>query len=227
VTSWVGVKARLSENVAGPPTDPRGRCGRAQEASHALQPAGDDPRRSGGVADCARILPLLKPAATIVTHMYARRRPNAIVDDQGRLFPEVAAGAPARRRTVSTSATAVRRINFGTSTGKTVERAHRPGLLCPTTLPRPELERPIEDHRGGSISPNVMSKFLMFGNLSLSQIIACATVQIPARLFPVVRRPAATLKCRRAGRPVAIWSYARGRSTSSTTTRVRAPASNG
>src|SRR5207237_5598981 len=88
----VGVKARLSNNVAGP--NDLEALRRAQEAAAPFNlPVMIHIGQS--VSPMRAILPLLK-RGDIVTHMYAPP-PNAILDDQGRLIPDVAA---ARRRGV-------------------------------------------------------------------------------------------------------------------------------
>src|SRR4029077_9915886 len=80
----IGVKARLSENVAGP--NDLEALRRAQEAA---APLGIPVmiHVSQSVSPMRAILPLLK-RGDIVTHMYAPP-PTGILDDQGRLYPEV------------------------------------------------------------------------------------------------------------------------------------------
>jgi dihydroorotase len=164
----VGVKARLSENVAG--ANDLEALRRAQAAAapfnlpvmiHVGQ--NFSPMRA--------ILSLLK-RGDIVTHMYAPP-PNSILDDQGRLFPDVAA---ARRRGVI--------FDFGNGGGghfnwDMVERATRQGFW-PDTLST-DWNAMSRSNPGVVDFPNVMSKFLMFG-MPLSQVIACATVNA-ARVF--------------------------------------------
>ena len=164
----VGVKARMSENVAD--TNDLQALRRAQEAAapfnlpvmiHVGQ--NFSPMRA--------ILPLLK-RGDIVTHMYAPP-PNSILDDQGRLYPDVAA---ARRRGVI--------FDFGNGvnghfTWDVVERTMKQGFR-PDTI---STDWSVASKTTGVVDfPNVMSKFLMFG-MSVSQIIACATVNA-ARVFP-------------------------------------------
>jgi dihydroorotase len=165
----VGVKARLSENVAG--ANDLEALRRAQEAAapfnlpvmiHVGQ--NYSPMRA--------ILALLK-RGDIVTHMYAPP-PNSILDDQGRLFPEVTA---ARRRGIL--------FDFGNGGGghfnwDMVERATRQGFW-PDTFST-DWNAMSRSNPGVVDFPNVMSKFLMFG-MPLSQVIACATVNA-ARVFP-------------------------------------------
>ena len=117
------------------------------------------------------ILPLLK-RGDVVTHMYAPP-PNSILDEQGRLFPDVTA---ARRRGVI--------FDFGNGvnghfTWDMVEKAMKQGFW-PDTF---STDWSVTSKTTGVVDfPNVMSKFLMFG-MSLNQIIACATVAA-ARVFP-------------------------------------------
>jgi dihydroorotase len=165
----VGVKARLSANVAG--ANDLEALRRAQEAAapfnlpvmiHVGQ--NYSPMRA--------ILALLK-RGDIVTHMYAPP-PNSILDDQGRLFPEVTA---ARRRGVL--------FDFGNGGGghfnwDMVERATRQGFW-PDTFST-DWNAMSRSNPGVVDFPNVMSKFLMFG-MPLSQVIACAAVNA-ARVFP-------------------------------------------
>ena len=117
------------------------------------------------------ILPLLK-RGDVVTHMYAPP-PNSILDDQGRLIPDVSA---ARRRGII--------FDFGNGvnghfTWDMVEKTMKQGFW-PDTF---STDWSVTSKTTGVVDfPNVMSKFLMFG-MSVSQIIACATVN-PARVFP-------------------------------------------
>jgi dihydroorotase len=164
----VGVKARLSNNVAGP--NDLEALRRAQEAAapfnlpvmiHVGQ--NFSPLRS--------ILALLK-RGDIVTHMYAPGM-NGILDDKGLLLPDMMA---ARRRGVI--------FDFGNGVADhfdwdTVEKATRQGLW-PDTF---STDWNTTSKTSGVVDlPNVMSKFIMFG-MPLSQIIASATVNA-ARCFP-------------------------------------------
>jgi dihydroorotase len=164
----IGVKARLSENVAS--ANDLEALRRAQEAAapfnlpvmiHIGQTF--SPMRA--------ILPLLK-RGDIVTHMYAPA-PNGILDDQGRLFPDVAA---ARRRGIT--------FDFGNGVADhfdwpTVERAVKQGFW-PDTF---STDWNVMSKTTGVVDfPNVISKFIMFG-MPLSQVVACATVNA-ARVFP-------------------------------------------
>jgi dihydroorotase len=164
----VGVKARLSNNVAG--ANDLEALRRAQEAAapfhlpvmiHVGQ--NYSPMRA--------ILALLK-RGDIVTHMYAPGM-NGILDDKGILLPDVMA---ARRRGVI--------FDFGNGVADhfdwdSVEKATRQGLW-PDTF---STDWNTASKTSGVVDlPNVMSKFIMFG-MPLSQIIACATVNA-ARCFP-------------------------------------------
>jgi dihydroorotase len=163
----VGVKARLSDNVAG--ANDLEALRRAQEAAapfnlpvmiHIGQ--NHTPLRA--------ILALLK-RGDIVTHMYAPGM-NGILDDRGVLLPEVMA---ARRRGIL--------FDFGNGVSDhfdwdTVEKATRQGLW-PDTF---STDWNTKSKSSGVVDlPNVMSKFFMFG-MPLAQIIACATVNA-ARCF--------------------------------------------
>jgi dihydroorotase len=164
----VGVKARLSNNVAG--ANDLEALRRAQEAAapfnlpvmiHVGQ--NYSPLRS--------ILALLK-RGDIVTHIYAPGI-NGILDDKGILFPDVMA---ARRRGIV--------FDFGNGVADhfdwdTVEKATRQGLW-PDTF---STDWNTTSKTSGVVDlPNVMSKFIMFG-MPLSQIIAGATLNA-ARCFP-------------------------------------------
>ena len=164
----VGVKARLSENVAD--ANDLEALRRAQEAASPFNlPVMIHIGQS--YSPMRAILPLLK-RGDIVTHMYAPA-PNGILDEKGRLFPDVAA---ARRRGVI--------FDFGNGTldhfdWATVERATKQGFW-PDTI---STDWNVMSKTTGVVDfPNVMSKFIMFG-MPLSQIIACGTVNA-ARVFP-------------------------------------------
>jgi dihydroorotase len=164
----VGVKARLSENVAD--ANDLEALRRAQEAAAPFNlPVMIHIGQS--YSPMRAILPLLK-RGDIVTHMYAPA-PNGILDEKGRLFPDVAA---ARRRGVI--------FDFGNGVldhfdWATVERATKQGFW-PDTI---STDWNVRSKTTGVVDfPNVMSKFIMFG-MPLSQIIACATVNA-ARVFP-------------------------------------------
>jgi dihydroorotase len=164
----VGIKARLSNNVAG--TNDLEALRRAQDVASSFGlPVMIHIGQS--YSPLRAILALLK-RGDVVTHMYAPA-PNGILDDQGRLFPEVAA---ARRRGVI--------FDFGNGVIEhfnwdAVERATKQGFW-PDTI---STDWNVMSKTTGVVDlPNVMSKFIMFG-MPLSQIIACATLNA-SRVFP-------------------------------------------
>jgi dihydroorotase len=163
----VGVKARLSNNVAD--TGDLEALRRAQEAVAPFNlPVMIHIGQS--YSPMRAILPLLK-RGDIVSHMYAPA-PNGILDDNGRVFPEVLA---ARRRGIW--------FDFGNGVADhfnwdVVERAMKQGF-APDTF---STDWNVMSRTTGVVDfPNVMSKFLMFG-MRLDQVIACATVNA-ARVF--------------------------------------------
>lgn len=164
----VGVKARLSNNVAG--LNDLEALRRAQEVASTFGlPVMIHIGQS--YSPLRAILPLLK-RGDIVTHMYAPA-PNGILDDQNQLFPEVTA---ARRRGVL--------FDFGNGVADHfnwdgVERATRQGFW-PDTISTDW--NAMSKTTGVVDFPNVMSKFILLG-MPLSQIIACATINA-ARVFP-------------------------------------------
>ncbi len=164
----VGVKVRLSDNVVGAYDLEALR--RAQQAAAVF----DLPvmvHVGQNYSPVRAILPQLK-RGDIVTHMYAPP-PNGILDEQGRLFPDV---ATARRRGVN--------FDFGNGvnghfTWDMVERATRQGFW-PDTL---STDWNVLSATTGVVDfPNVMSKLLML-SMPLSEVVACATTR-PARAFP-------------------------------------------
>jgi dihydroorotase len=167
----VGVKARLSNNVAD--TNDLEALRRAQEVATTF----DLPvmiHIGQSYSPLRAILPLLK-RGDIVTHMYAPA-PNGILDDNGRVFPEVLA---ARRRGIW--------FDFGNGVADhfnwdVVERAMKQGF-APDTF---STDWNTMSRTTGVVDfPNVMSKFLMFG-MPLDQVIARATVNA-ARVFEAFR----------------------------------------
>ena len=164
----VGVKARLSANVAGP--NDLEALRRAQEAAApfnlpVMVHVGQNysPMRA--------ILSLLK-RGDIVTHLYAPGA-HGILDEKGNLFPDVAA---ARRRGII--------FDFGNGVvdhfdWATLDRATKQGVW-PDTI---STDWNVMSRTTGVVDfPNVMSKFILLG-MPLSQVIACATVNA-ARAFP-------------------------------------------
>jgi dihydroorotase len=164
----VGVKARLSDNVAD--ANDLEALRRAQEVATAFNipvmihiGQNYSPLRS--------FLALLK-RGDIITHVYAPGK-NGILGEKGILLPEVAA---AHRRGVI--------FDFGNGVSDhfdwdTVEKATKQGLW-PDTF---STDWNTSSKTSGVVDlPNVMSKFIMFG-MPLNQIIAAATVNA-ARCFP-------------------------------------------
>jgi len=166
----VGVKAKLSWNMAGKND--------VETLRRAEQAAGHLPvmiHIGQTVSPLAMLMPLLK-RGDIVTHMFAPP-PNAIVDEAGRIRPEVLA---ARRRGVL----------FDVGNGwrdhlrwDIVEQCMRAGFW-PDTV---STDWNARAKTTGVIDlPNCMSKFLGMG-MSLSEVIATATLNA-ARAFPAFAR---------------------------------------
>jgi dihydroorotase len=165
----VGIKTRLEKSAWGGPDGDLAALAHAQAAAepfnlpvmiHLGQPD----------APLPKILALLK-RGDIVTHMYAPA-PNGILDDNGRLLPEVLS---ARRRGVWFD---VGNGTIGHITWEQAERAIQQGFV-PHTI---STDWTPQGRAGGVIDlPNVMSKFLLLG-MSLDQVIACVTSSA-ARVF--------------------------------------------
>lgn len=166
-----GVKARLSRDVAGANDYEVLRRAQAVASSFNLPVM---IHMGQTISSLPRLMDLLKPG-DIVTHMFAPP-PNSIVDETGRILPEVLA---ARRRGVW----------FDLGNGRTghlrwdiVERVMQAGFW-PDTF---STDWTPEGRTAQVIDfPNVMSKFLDFG-MSLEQVIARATVNA-SRVFGVFR----------------------------------------
>jgi len=165
----VGVKARLSRDVAGPNDFEALR--RAQEVASSFNlPVMIHMGQS--VSPLSKLFPLLKPG-DIVSHMFAPP-PNSIVDDSGHILPEVMA---ARRRGV--------RFDLGNGRAGHLRWDMADSILKAGFLPdtfstdwtKEGLPVQVIDFE------NVMSKFLMLG-MSLDQVIACVTANA-APVFPV------------------------------------------
>jgi dihydroorotase len=162
----VGVKARMSNNVAG--ANDLEALRRAQAAADGLPVmihVGQNysPLRS--------YFSLLK-RGDIVTHIYAPG-PNSLLDDKGKLIPEL---MQARRRGIL--------FDFGNGVNDhfdwaTVEAATKQDFW-PDTF---STDWSVTSRTTGVVDmPNVMSKLLMFG-MPLSAVIAAGTVNA-ARIFP-------------------------------------------
>jgi dihydroorotase len=165
----VGVKARLSRDVAG--SNDYEVLRRAQEVASAFHlPVMIHMGQT--ISPLPKLLALLKPG-DIVTHMFAPP-PNSILDDNGRILAEVAAAGR-------------RGIRFDVGNGRNghlrwdmVDKVLKAGFL-PDTF---STDWTPEGRTAQVIDfPNVMSKFLMLG-LSLENVVASATAR-PAGLFPV------------------------------------------
>jgi dihydroorotase len=165
----VGVKARLSENVAG--ANDYEVLRRAQEVASSF---GIPLMIHMGqtVSPLPRLFALLK-RGDIVTHMFAPP-PNSVVDESGRVLPEVLA---ARRRGVW----------FDLGNGQnghirwdTVGAIMKAGFWPDTFSTDWNTNSPST---GVVDFPNCMSKLLGYG-MTISDAIACATLN-PARTFPL------------------------------------------
>ena len=163
----VGVKARLSRNVAA---DDAEVLRRTQAAASAF----DLPvmiHMGQTVSPLSTLFALLKPG-DVVTHMYAPP-PNAIVGDDGRIRPEV---LEARRRGVRFD---VANGRTGHLRWDTFDQIARTGFLPDTISTDGNItSRSVP---GVVDLPNVMSKFLDAG-MTLAQVVACVTVNA-SRVF--------------------------------------------
>jgi len=167
----VGVKARLSRDVAG--ANDFEVLKRAQEVATSFNlPVMIHMGQT--VSPLPRLIDLLK-RGDIVTHMFAPP-PNSVIDDSGHILPEVLA---ARRRGVW----------FDVGNGQTghvrwdiVERVMQAGFWPDTFSTDWNVNSPTT---GVVDFPNCMSKFLGFG-MSVGQAVARATVNA-SRTFEVFR----------------------------------------
>jgi dihydroorotase len=167
----VGVKARLSRDVAG--ANDFEVLRRAQEVATSFNlPVMIHMGQT--VSPLPRLIDLLK-RGDIVTHMFAPP-PNSVIDDSGHILPEVLA---ARRRGVW----------FDVGNGQTghvrwdiVERVMQAGFWPDTFSTDWNVNSPTT---GVVDFPNCMSKFLGFG-MSVGQAVARATAN-PSRTFEVFR----------------------------------------
>jgi dihydroorotase len=165
----VGVKVRVSRNVAG-------------ENDYEVLRRAQDVASGFGLpvmvhigqshSPLARLVDLLK-AGDIVTHMFAPP-PNSIVDESGRILPEVLA---ARRRGVWFD---IGNGQTGHMRWDTVGAIMRAGFW-PDTF---STDWTANSRTTGVVDlPNCMSKLFGFG-MTISEAIACATVN-PSRIFRV------------------------------------------
>jgi dihydroorotase len=165
----VGVKVRVSRNVAG-------------ENDYEVLRRAQDVASGFGLpvmvhigqshSPLARLVDLLK-AGDIVTHIFAPP-PNSIVDESGRILPEVLA---ARRRGVWFD---IGNGQTGHMRWDTVGAIMRAGFW-PDTF---STDWTANSRTTGVVDlPNCMSKLFGFG-MTISEAIACATVN-PSRIFRV------------------------------------------
>ena len=166
-----GVKARLSRDVAG--QNDYEVLRRAQQVATEFNlPVMIHMGQT--ITPLGKLVALLKPG-DVVTHMYAPP-PNSIIDENGKLLPEVVA---ARRRGVWFD---VGNGQTGHMRWDTVDAIVKQNF-SPDTF---STDWNVNAHMTGVVDfPNCMSKFLMLG-MPLDQVIARATVNA-ARIFPVFR----------------------------------------
>jgi dihydroorotase len=167
----VGVKARLSANVTGP--NDVEVLKRAQDVATSFNlPVMIHMGQS--FSPLPALINQLK-RGDIVTHMFAPP-PNAIIDDAGRILPEVTA---ARQRGVW--------FDVGNGLGghirwNTVEAILKAGFW-PDSI---STDWHLSSKTTGVVDmPNCMSKYFGFG-MTLPQAIAMATIN-PARMFPIFK----------------------------------------
>ncbi|HUR34193.1 MAG TPA: amidohydrolase family protein [Vicinamibacterales bacterium] len=168
--SIVGVKARLSRDVAG--ANDYEVLRRARDIVSGASGLSVMIHMGQTMTALPRLMDLLRPG-DVVTHMFAPP-PNSIVDERGRILPEVLA---ARRRGVW----------FDVGNGRTghlrwdiVEQVMQAGFW-PDTF---STDWTPEGRTAQVFNfPNVMAKFLGFG-MSLDQVIARATLN-PSRVYEV------------------------------------------
>jgi dihydroorotase len=166
---WViGIKARLSRNVAG--THDMEALRRAREVADPLKVpimihVGDT------AAPLTEIVGVLR-AGDVVTHMYAPA-PHGMLDENGKVYPQI---RDARRRGVIFDFGNGRNLHFDWPTAqRAIEQDFLPDTISTDmTL----IGRTVQVFN----LPNVMSKLLMLG-MKLDQVIACVTANA-ARVFP-------------------------------------------
>ena len=165
----VGVKARLSQNVAG--MNDREVLRRAQEVATSFgMPLMIHMGQT--FSPVSKLFDVLKPG-DVVTHMFAPP-PNSIIDDRGRIVPEVTA---ARKRGVWFDLGNGQNGHIRWDTVETIVKAG----FWPDTI---STDWNTNSPSTGVIDlPNCMSKLLGYG-MPVSDAIACATIN-PSRTFPV------------------------------------------
>jgi dihydroorotase len=167
----IGVKARLSKSVAG--ANDYEALRRAEEVAAAFNlPVMIHMGQS--VSPLPKLLSLLKHG-DVVTHLFAPP-PESIIDDSGRILPEVMA---ARRRGVWFDMGHGRGGHFKWETAeKVLAQGFLPDTLSTDWTPEGRPTQFVD-------FPNVMSKLMHLG-MSLDQVVACATVNA-ARIFEAFR----------------------------------------
>ena len=166
-----GVKARLSANVTG--ANDVEALRRAQEVASSFNlPVMIHMGQS--YSPLPQLLAILKPG-DVVTHLFAPP-PNAIIDDGGRILPEVTA---ARGRGIWFDMGHGRGGHFRWDTAEKILAAgFLPDTLSTDWTPEGRATQFVD-------FPTVMSKLMHLG-MTLEQVVACATVNA-ARVFPVFR----------------------------------------
>jgi dihydroorotase len=167
----IGVKARLSKSVAG--ANDYEALRRAEEVAASFNlPVMIHMGQS--VSPLPKLLSLLKHG-DVVTHLFAPP-PESIIDDSGRILPEVMA---ARRRGVWFDMGHGRGGHFKWETAeKVLAQGFLPDTLSTDWTPEGRSTQFVD-------FPNVMSK-LMYLGMSLDQVVACCTVNA-ARIFEAFR----------------------------------------
>ncbi|MEQ8954139.1 MAG: amidohydrolase family protein [Gammaproteobacteria bacterium] len=168
----IGVKARLTSGVT---FDDMEVLRRAQQAASFFNlPVMIHMGQSE--SPMSDILQLLKPG-DVVTHMYAPP-PNAIVDANGRIYPEV---LRARRRGIWFDMANGRIDHLRWDTFDAIMAAG----FWPDTLSTDGFST-SRSAPGVVDLPNIMSKLLNFSDMSLSDVVATVTCNA-ARVFPFLR----------------------------------------
>jgi len=168
----VGVKARLTAGVTANDTEV---LRRAQEvASYFNLPMMIHMGQS--VTPMGELVNLLKPG-DVVTHMFAPP-PNAILDSNGQLFVEI---LEARRRGIWFDVANGRVDHLRWNTFDAImESGFWPDTISTDGFSSSRSAPGVIDY------PNVMSKFLNFGGMSIRDVVACATSNA-SRVFPFLR----------------------------------------
>lgn len=157
----IGVKARLTAGVTADDVEV---LRRTQEvASYFNLPVMIHMGQSA--TPMGELVAMLKPG-DIITHMFAPA-PNAIVDDDGQLFPEI---LEARRRGIwfDVANGRIDHLSWDSfdaimATGFWPDTISTDGFSSSRSAP------------GVVDFPNIMSKFLNFGGMSLHDVVACST----------------------------------------------------